>query len=470
LQGTSYEALEARFFANLGGGEFRPYRDDPVAFTHDVLGLELWERQAEGVDAIRRRDRVAERSGHGIGKTVQVSAIILWAVYAMRWLVLSTAPTYRQVESVLWRQIHKLWYGATKTLPGELLKTQLTAPDAMALGLSTNEPGRFQGYHDTEGILVVEDEAPGVPPMIHEAIEGVLSGGGKWVKIGNPTSPSGPFFDCFRSPNWHTMAVSCLEHPNVVQDKVIIPGAVTRKWCDDRLAEWGEDSPLYQSRVLGEFPDEGEDTLIRLSWAERAFNGTGNDLLDHPAGGDSGMADESPAPVISCDVARYGQDETVIGMRIGNHYRELERYVGKDLMQTVGHLIRFYKDHSADDIIVDDDGLGGGVVDRLQEQGYPVTPFNGGMASEDSERYKNRRCEAWWLMREALRLGEITIEAPDPEGIKYQLTAPKYKINSKGQVEIEPKDAMKKRGVKSPDRADALAMTFGETTAPLWEM
>ena len=468
MPGTSYEALEARFFANLGGGEFRAYRDDPVAFAKDILGLDLWEKQAEGVDAVRSRDRFCERSGHGIGKTLQVSCIVLWAVYALRWLVLSTAPTFRQVESVLWRQIHKLYYGSRKQLSGELLHTQLKTSDAMALGLSTNEPGRFQGYHDAEGILVVEDEAPGVPPSIHEAIEGVLSGGGKWVKIGNPTSPSGPFYDCFRSPNWHTMAVSCWEHPNVVEDKIIIPGAVTRQWCEDRKAEWGEESPLYQSRVLGQFPDEGEDTLIRLSWAEGAFHG--NDILDCGLGERSDDVNASADRVIVCDVARYGQDETVIGMRDGSVYTELERYTGKDLMQTTGHIVQFFNDYDATTIIVDDSGLGGGVTDRLEEQGLPVMPFNGGEAADDPERYINRRAQAWWEMREALRKGEITIAAKDPDGLKYQLTALRYKIESKGRVKIEAKDDAKKRGVKSPDRADALAMTFGGTAAPLWVM
>lgn len=464
----SYEALETRFFSNLAGNRFRAYRTDPAGFTRDVLGITLWERQSEGVDAVREHDRIAERSGHGIGKTLQVSAIALWAVYALRWLVLSTAPTFRQVESVLWRQIHKLFYGARVTLPGAMLKTQLSAGEAMAMGLSTNEPARFQGYHDAEGILVIEDEAPGVPPTIHEAIEGVLSGGGKWIKIGNPTSPSGPFFDCFRSPGWHTLHVSSLEHPNVVQDKMVIPGAVTRQWCEDRRREWGEDSPLYQARVLGEFPDEGEDTLIRLSWAEAAFDG-GDPVRDMRSDSADSNHRVERDKILTCDVARYGQDETVIGVRCGQHYTELVRYTGKDLMHTVGQIKRYVKELSPSSVVVDDDGLGGGVTDRLHEQGVHVTAFRGGERPMTDE-FINRRAEAWWALREALREGDLAIETRDPDGLKYQLTAPRYGFDSRGRIKLESKDDMKKRGVRSPDRADALAMSYGPRVAPIWEM
>ena len=112
MQVQSYETLERTFFATLSGGQFRQYRSDPVGFASDILGLSLWARQQEGVEAIQQHDRVVERSGHGIGKTLQVSCIALWATYALRWLVLSTAPTFRQVESVLWREIAKLHRGA----------------------------------------------------------------------------------------------------------------------------------------------------------------------------------------------------------------------------------------------------------------------------------------------------------------------------------------------------------------------
>ena len=479
MPGQSYESLESLFFSNLGGGQFRAYRDDPVGFTHDILGIDLWERQVEGVDAIREHDRVVERSGHGIGKTLQVSCIALWAVYALSWLVLSTAPTFRQVESVLWREIAKRFRGSKKQLPGTLLSTQLKTPDAFALGLSTNEPERFQGYHDAEGILVIEDESPGVPPSIHDAIEGVLSGGGKWYKIGNPTTPSGPFFDAFRNPQWHGIHVSSWEHPNVVSGQVVIPGAVTREWCEAKQKDWGTESPLYQARVLGEFPDEGEDTLIRLSWVEAAFNGTNVGLGDSDGSrinadrGDRGGYPEGLGddPVLSCDVARYGQDDTVIGLRTGYHYREIERYNGKDTVYTANRLASYYRAFNAS-IVVDDVGVGGGVTDNLEDQDIPVTRFEGGAGPDnydnDDKIFADQNAQAWWAMREALREGRLVLDiTDDPDNFKHQLTSRKYSYVRKGVIKLESKDHMKARGVKSPDRADALAMSFAPNPIPL---
>jgi len=458
-----------------------------MGFIIDVLGINPWSRQEEIVSAVSDSDRNAIRSGHGCSKTHTVASLVLWFTYAVRGIVLTTAPTWRQVESVLWREIAKQHRGAKKQLHGQLSNTQLKlGDDAFALGLSTNEPERFQGYHAPH-VMVVEDEAPGVKPLIHNAIEGVLSGGGKWLKIGNPTESSGPFYECFRSPGWGTLAISCLEHPNVVTGELVIPGGVTREWVEQRKAEWGEESPLYQSRVLGEFPTEGDDTLIRLSWVEQAFqfprqenagkqeNTTedGNELDDTdldkhgnnpvPPSGDT-------ASTLVCDVARFGSDETVIGLWQAAHYTELIRYNGKDLMQTVGHIITQQKEHKPQHLVVDDDGLGGGVTDRLREQGHHVNAFNGGGKARDTDDFLNKRAEAWWALREGLRKGEITIDAPDGDGLKNQLTALKYEYNSKGQIKIESKDAAKKRGVRSPDRADTMAMGLAPKGAALWEM
>lgn len=434
-----------------------------MGFVVDVLGLTPWTRQEEIVHAIAETDRCAIRSGHGCSKTHTVASLVIWFVCAVRGIVLTTAPTWRQVESVLWREIAKQYRGAKRDLHGQLSNTQLRFGDeAFALGLSTNEPERFQGYH-APSVMVVEDEAPGVKPTIHQAIEGVLSGGGKWLKIGNPTESSGPFYECFRSPGWDTMAISCLEHPNVVTGEIVIPGAVTREWVEQRKAEWGDESPLYQSRVLGEFPTEGDDTLIRLSWVEKAF--------DFPSQENGGKQEST----LVCDVARFGSDETVIGLWERMHYTELVRYNGRDLMQTVGQIVRYQKELKPKHVVIDDDGLGGGVTDRLRElrgltQGEHITAFQGGGKPRDPDDFLNKRAEAWWALREGLRKGEVTITAPDEDGLKSQLTALKYKYDSKGRIKIESKDDAKKRGVRSPDRADTMAMGLAPKGAPIWVM
>lgn len=442
------------------GGTFGKYKKDPVGYARDVLGVTLTSQQEEFLQRVAEGSlsmlyRLAVRSGHGVGKTFIIAVAVCWYIDTHEnAIIATTAPTFRQVKSVLWREIHRLRSNAKTPLPGNLLQTELYVGSSFAMGFSTDDPTRFQGLH-SENILIIEDESPGVPATIHHAIEGILAGGGIWCKVGNPTSPSGPFYDCFRSPTWDTMHFSCLDHINVTEGRVVIPGAVTKQWCEDRLEEWGEDSPMYQSRVLGEFPEEGEDTLIRLSWAERSFE---NEVV--PEG----------RKMVCCDVARYGQDFTVIGLWHGDVYRELHRYNGKDLMQTCGHLIQFHRDLKPETIVVDDDGLGGGVTDRLLEQGFNVLPFKGGERANDPDRFFNRRASAWWELRERLKDGTVRIEAPDPDSLKHQLTAPRYSLTSKGQIKLETKDEMKKRGVRSPDRADCMAMGCVPLYAPLWSM
>jgi hypothetical protein len=386
------------------------------------------------------------RSGHGVGKTFTVAALAEWWLQTREdAIVLTTAPTWRQVESITWATLRRLHRASRKTLAGDLLNTSLKISDSrFALGLSTDEPERFQGYH-SPNIMVIEDESPGVAPAIHEAIEGVLSGGGKWIKVGNPTSPSGHFYEAFRSPGWHPIVYSCWEHPNVTEGRTIVPGAVTREWCEARLAEWGEEHPLYQARVLGEFPQEGEDTLIRLSWAEAAIN------RDLPSGDPT---------VLACDVARFGGDETVIGIRRGPVYREVERYRGKDLMQTCGMIVRAIGAEKPATVVVDDDGLGGGVVDRLRELGHEVVAFRGGEKAIRAEAYYNRRSEAWHGLRDHLRDGAVSIQGSERDGILAQLTGIKWEMTSKGLLKLEGKDDMKKRGIRSPDRADTMAMAY----------
>jgi len=433
------------------GGQFGKYHDDPVGYANDILGVVLTPQQEQVLNRIAKNEsylyRLAVRSGHATGKSFVLAILVNWFIDTRpNAIIATTAPTWRQVKSVLWREINRLRAGATTTLPGTTLQTELYVGGGYAIGFSTDDATRFQGLH-AEHILVIEDESPGVHPLIHDAIEGVLSGGGIWVKVGNPTSASGSFYECFTSPIWDTMHLSCLDHPNVVNDKTIIPGAVSKQWCEDRLRECGLDSPMYQSRVLGNFPTEGEDQLISLGWVEQAFINP--------------IAATDDPRIITCDVARFGTDNTVIGFRRGSVYTELESFNGKDLMQTTGRLKNYWDTLNPDYITVDDDGLGGGVTDRLSELGVDVRPFKGGSRANDSEKYFNKRAEAWWTLREAFRSGDIHInEVPEADEMKAQLTALSYDFKSDGRIYIESKKDAKRRGIKSPDRGDSMAMAF----------
>lgn len=367
--------------------------------------------------------------------------------------VITTAPTWFQVEKILWTEMRKSHSSAKTPLGGKLLETELKlGEDWFAIGVSTTEgvgnrefgATRMQGFH-SPNLLVIMDEAAGIPPEIWKAVDSLVTGGNnKVIAIGNPASPSGDFFECFKSPVWHKIHLSCLDHPNVIEGKELVPGCVTREWVEDRKKEWGEDSPLYKAKVLGEFPDEGEDTLIPLSWAE---------------GASKRRLTAEGTKRLGCDVARFGGDRTVFYEIHGPVAREVESTSKQDTMVTAGKAKRYKEDGEYDLLGIDDSGVGGGVTDRLNEQNVEAEAVNFGEKAIDPERFFNTRAEAYWLLRERLNpKSEDPLQIPNDPDLIHELTSMKYSVTSKGQIKIESKDDIKKRIGKSPDKADALAI------------
>ncbi len=241
---------------------------DPVEFAQDVLGVTLWTKQEEALRALMRERRVAVKSGNGLGKDFTAAVAALWYLYGHNpGIVLSTAPTFRQVRHVLWRQIRALWRRAAKKLGGRMLDTRWElGPERYALGLSADEAERFQGFH-SENMLVVVDEAEGVEEEIYEAVEAVMTSGNvRLLLIGNPTTSSGAFYRAFNDElgMYKTITISALESPNVVKGEVEIRGLTTAEWVEERRAMWGEESDLYRARVLGEFPRREVNALIAM--------------------------------------------------------------------------------------------------------------------------------------------------------------------------------------------------------------
>ena len=192
-------------------------REDPVFFLREILGVDPWDKQIQIIESVRDNDNTCVASGHGVGKTFVSACTTIWflcSYYQSR--VITTAPTNRQVESILWAEIWNLYKNSRVPLGGKLLKTSLSFEEKwFALGLSTDDPDRFQGHH-AENLLLVMDEAPGVDPKIYEAAQGILtSRGAKSLLIGNPTSPSGPFFDCFKNKLWTSFHISCYDSPGI---------------------------------------------------------------------------------------------------------------------------------------------------------------------------------------------------------------------------------------------------------------
>lgn len=426
---------------------------EPLWFIEDVLGSKLWSKQREIVEAVANNKRTTVRSCHGAGKTFVAASTGLWFLMAHPdSIVITTAPTFRQVEDVLWREIRHTWSGCewAGVFDSTLLNTRLEISEKWyATGISTDEPEKLQGIHAPH-VLVIVDEAAGVDEGIYEAIEGIISSeGAKILLIGNPTNLSGTFYNSFRDAAYYKVHISALDVPNVQDSKNSIPGLISRQWIEEMRQQWGEDNPVYQARVMGEFPEQGTDTLIPLPRIEAATRRS-----IKPAKGDMVH--------IGADVARYGSDKTVFVARQGNRVIDIEKHVGKDTMETVGLLYEFMRKYGFPKTWIDEIGVGAGVLDRLREKPRAsVEGVNVGATARNTDQFRNKRAELYWQLREKFMGDEIAIPA-DPE-LTSQLARLKYKFSSAG-IQIESKDEMRKRGLASPDVADALVLSYMANT------
>lgn len=480
---------------------------DPAGFIKDDLGARLWEAQVEILEAVRDHVRVAVRSCNGSGKTYVAAHIVLWWLMAFpESMVITTAPTERQVKEVLWREIRRAYRGNEELIDGKLTRTALELGDKhYAHGISTNEAGRFQGYHEGN-ILFVVDEASGMREDIFEAIEGSMtSAGARLLLFGNPTALSGTFYEAFhrRRDLWHTLHISAFDTPNVVSGKIDVPGLVSPQWVNDAALNWGENSPMYEVRVLGDFPSEGEDTLISLRLIEDAvlkeptnprdvtvLRGP-QDTVEMPSassgdkralrfsklvlspsnvGGDSSNAGTEPqGPIeIGVDVARFGNDRSVICVRQGERVLSLEAFGRQDTMATVGRVVAVVERYAPEEVgavRVDVIGIGAGVVDRLRELGVAgVSAVNVSERARNPEQFLNLRAELFDGLRQRFHEGRIQI--PDNPDLIAELSTLRYSFSSSGQVRLESKDALRSRGMTSPDHADALMLAFATSRSP----
>ena len=423
--------------------------DEPVKFTRGVLRFDAWSKQAEIIESVFAHPRTAVMSCHGSGKTATAARVALTFLFAYpRSRVITTAPTFTQVRDLLWPEIHRAISVAPTGLYPAPDTTRLTiTKDWYMVGISTDRPERFQGHH-AENILLIVDEASGVDEAIYEAAEGFMTAeGARILLLGNPTRTSGQFYRAFHSERalWNTIHISAFDTPNFTGEAVpdhVARNMVSPAWVEDKRALWGDDSPMWQVRVLGEFPSIADDQIIGLAAIEAAH-----------------ARDTAPGTpvVVACDVARYGSDETVIAVRRGDHVRISSAYTGKGLMETAGRIIDTVRQIDAPcRVVVDDSGLGGGVTDRLREVGVKVDAFTGGSTANEPDLYPNRRSEAWFAF--ANQLGTIDLDA-DAQ-LAADLVAPRYTLDSRGRRVVEPKDTTKRRLGRSPDRADAILMAY----------
>lgn len=469
------------------------YRKNPVAWARDVLGYDPWDRQAEILDSFAKHTYTNVASCHGIGKTSIAAVASLWGLlnYVPSRLI-TTAPTGRQVETLLWSEIRRRWrdakYELAKIEPGAT--SIKLADDWYGLGFSTkdNDPDRFQGHHERY-MFVVVDEACGISfQIMDEGVEAIVSAGEcRVLKIGNPTDATAAFArDCrSRTENSHTIHISAFDTPNfthfgITEDDIRTgewkkkidgdlprPYLVTPDWVADKFWKWKPSSPLWISRVRGQFPKKDKYGLIDGAWLDIAYERWREwEKTGVPPGGTGRR--------LACDVGRYGGDSSTVGELWEGVFRILrsEQYVATTT--TAGMVLEERERESLDvleSITVDADGIGGGVVDSLLESlgGRGVCEFHGGARPRFVEEEKpepgkrkflNRRSEAFWRVRELLdpdMPGALALD-PDDHGLAGELTHIRYKVRSDGVTQVESKDDMKARGLESPDRADTLMM------------
>ena len=434
------------------------FADDPVGWVKERLGESMWSAQVELCEAVRDHRFVAVKACHGPGKSYTASRLAAW------WLsrypigeafVVSTAPSWRQVSEILWREL-----GRAKErggLPGRInLEAQWYAAsgELIARGYSPAEHDEqtFQGIH-ARHLLVIIDEACGVSRDLFDAVESLATTeSARVVALGNPDDPSSYFERvCRAGSGWEVLTISAFDTPAFTGEEVA-PGLLelltSETWVEERKQRWGESSNRYISKVLAQFPPAGEDTLFPDALLRDAVE----NHIDSAA---------ASAGRYAVDVARYGNDETVCYRNRDGLVRHVFSMRKASTMHTAGRVRAQLAKHPAYEVVpvvVDEVGVGAGVFDRLREVGEPALGYSGSRRAHEPGRFFNTRAEMYWGFRESLERGEVDLDGGDEE-LLSQLGSMRYVIDSSNRVKIETKAEARKRGLASPDRADAVIMT-----------
>jgi len=431
------------------------YRKNAPLFVREVLGVDPDAWQDEFLAAVSNGERkISIRSGHGVGKSTAASwAMLHFVLTRYPSKVVVTAPTSSQLYDALFAEL-KRWHKELPDAWRELLdpktdrielKASPTEAFISARTSRAEQPEALQGVH-ADYVMLVADEASGIPESVFEAAAGSMSGhNAVTILLGNPTKSSGFFFDTHHrlKDEWWTRRVSCHDSKRV-----------SKEYIADMAARYGEDSNAFRVRVLGEFPRSDDDTLIGVELVDSAFH---RDVLPT----------SEAAIVWGLDVARFGTDATALCKRQGNTVSEIRKWRNLDLMQTTGAVVAEYEAMRLEDrpieILVDSIGLGAGVVDRLRELNLPARGINVSESPAMGTIYTNLRAELWGKMKAWLEKRDCKL--PKDESLLAELVAPRYAFNSNGKMKLESKDEMRKRGLGSPDMADALALTFASDAA-----
>ena len=429
---------------------FLHWRTHPVDFVKDVHGATPDPWQAEALNALATGlGKVSIRSCHGPGKSAVAAWSVFWHTYCFYpTRCLLTAPAAPQIETVLLPEM-ELWRANMPedlrnltTLNADGLSWTETPMNSFARVRTAREdkPEALAGLHG-KNVLLVIDEASGVGEKVYEVLQGALTAPqNRLLMISNPTAISGTFWASHNTlrHRYHCIHVSAEDSPRVSQDYV-----------DTMRDTYGETSNAYRVRVLGEFPESGDELVVPLELIEAAQSRV--------------VGPTDVEEVWGLDCARFGADSSALAKRKGNTMHEhIQIWSGLDLMALCGRVVTAYDALPTEDkpvrIYVDVIGIGAGVVDRLRELGLPVVGVNVAEAPTDRTRFLRLRDQLYWSIREWLDRRACYI-APDDE-LVADLRSLSYTILSSGKIQVISKDELKRKGMRSPDRADALALTF----------
>lgn len=450
---TVFAAFLERY-VNDWPGFVRDYLTEPDPWQCDLLAA-----------AQKGTRQLSVRSGHGVGKSAGAAFVVICTMlFRFPHRIVLTAATAGQLFDVLYPEV-KGWIAK---LPPDLrnqfnvksdrIEVVENPADAFLTAKTSRAetPEAMAGVHCDNGwVLLVGDEASGIPEAVFEAAAGSMSGERvTTLLLGNPVRSTGFFYDTHHKvkDHWTTFHVSCIASKRV-----------SDKWVEEMRVKYGEDSNAYRVRVLGEFPVGDDDTIIPMDAIHAAI---GRDVEPSPS-----------TPVVwGLDVARFGADKTALAKRKGRVLIEPVRFfAGLDIMQVAGRVKAEYETTPEKarpvEILVDVIGYGAGVVDRLRELGLPCRGVNVSESPALGATYRNLRAELWFKCREWFLARDVRLPSPGPESspveresmdaLVEQLAAIRFKVaDSSGKILAESKAEMKKRGLRSPDGADALVLTF----------
>ena len=448
------------------------YKHDPVLWAKEVAGYHLWSAQAEAAMSVAKNQNTAVKAGHGVGKSFLAALLACWWIDTRYpdCFVASTAPSTAQIGAIVWREIHRIRAHVEKRfkeglidhkLPGYVTSDhQWKTDDGVLIGFGRKPPDQktddaFQGLHAVEGVLALGDEAVGLNEELIGALGNITSTkNSRRVLICNPTNPASYVGKIFKEKfkNWSLHTISVLNSPNFTDEANITPPEVLEalsdeSFLDQKREEYGEGTPQWMARIEGEFAWDMGNTLFK---AEDLAKGYDTEIVPSP---------ESRS-VLGVDVSRSkaGDTNTIYEFCDGK-LRFIDEWNDPNAMNTSRKIHETAREKAVTEVRIDGSGLGGPIADRVRELSlgaYEVIEILGGNASPDRNRWFNFRAWSFWIFQDALSRGVIDVDVQDDQ-LAGELMGMEVKTRTSGvdNLLLESKEDMRKRGVKSPNRADA---------------